>query len=213
MIDNRDRYLAQTDSAFPLSQFFSYPYRCSLTLSISGIGKEIVTLFLDSRINGTRMSTLNVLGLCVCLNGIALHVYHKWKSSSSTSRLNPDLDVDDDNGGYFEGEANEKTCGDGERWIELSEIKSWERRKERVTLSLGGGCSGGGGDESELKQPLMSTSQTVQKAFSSVLNQTSHVFVLTVPDLFPSIGIIFEHGLTLAEIRSYFRAYYMSNVC
>merc|ERR1712002_254115 len=71
--------------AMELAEFLLLQTTLSLTLSISGIGKEIVTLFLDSRINGTRMSTLNVLGLCVCLNGIALHVYHKWKSSSSSS--------------------------------------------------------------------------------------------------------------------------------
>jgi len=132
--------------AMELAEFLLLQTTSSLTLSISGIGKEIVTLVLDSLINGTRMSTLNVLGLCVCLNGIALHVYHKWKSSSSSSsssvphRLNVDGDDDVDDYGDKKGRR---------RWIELAEIKSWERKKESVFLN------GGNELENQSNLPLM----------------------------------------------------------
>ena len=95
------------------------------------------------------MSTLNVLGLCVCLNGIGLHVYHKWKASSSPHRLgandNDAIDEGDDEG--IDGRRK------GRRWIEMSEIKSWERKKQTMLH---------GGDEIEDDNlstlPLMSTS-------------------------------------------------------
>lgn len=95
-----------------LAEFLLLQTTSSLTLSISGIGKEIVTLVLDSLINGTEMSRLNLLGLFVCLNGIALHVYHKWQHTSSSSI---EL-IDDDDGGV------------GKKMIELREMKSWEKK-------------------------------------------------------------------------------------
>lgn len=130
-----------------LAEFLLLQTTSSLTLSISGIGKEIVTLVLDSRINGTRMTTLNILGLCVCLNGIGLHVYHKWQSSSSTH-------IDDE----MEDEltmTKKGLEGGGKKWIELSEIKSWERKKD---LLLG---ERGGHDDCQSGVPLLSTRDSI----------------------------------------------------
>jgi len=138
-----------------LAEFLLLQTTSSLTLSISGIGKEIVTLVLDSRINGTRMSTLNILGLCVCLNGIALHVYHKWKSSSSSSSSSPLSMAQSDSG---MDDAFMKKHGGGQRWIELSEIKSWERKKELLFEGEGGG--GAAEDHRQSKVPLMSANNS-----------------------------------------------------
>ena len=129
----------------PLDHYSSPRSLFSLTLSISGIGKEIVTLVLDSRINGTRLSRLNILGLCVCLNGIGLHVYHKWRSSSPAAILEDDLTI------VEKGHVVER-----HKWIELSEIKSWERKKD-LLLGGGGGGVDVGTDDSQSKLPLMST--------------------------------------------------------
>ncbi|KAI4471890.1 solute carrier family 35 [Holotrichia oblita] len=52
-------------------------YTSSLTLSIAGIGKEILILVLAVLWNGDRMSIVNATGLFVCLTGIVAHVVHK----------------------------------------------------------------------------------------------------------------------------------------
>uniref|UniRef100_A0A915EW67 Solute carrier family 35 member C2 n=1 Tax=Echinococcus canadensis TaxID=519352 RepID=A0A915EW67_9CEST len=46
----------------------------SLTLSIAGIFKEVVTLYLAAAVNGDQYSPTNIAGLVICLAGISLHV-------------------------------------------------------------------------------------------------------------------------------------------
>lgn len=55
-----------------------------LTLSIVGAVKEVFTIFLDAGINGGDFSTLNKIGMVVCLTGVALHVFRKVKMGDSS---------------------------------------------------------------------------------------------------------------------------------
>lgn len=56
------------------SEFLLVSKTSSLTLSISGIFKEVCTLLLAAHLMGDEMSVLNWLGFTVCLSGISLHV-------------------------------------------------------------------------------------------------------------------------------------------
>lgn len=61
------------------SEYLLLANTSSITLSVCGIIKEIVTLTLSTTIGGDRLSNVNILGLIVCLLGIALHVYLKHR--------------------------------------------------------------------------------------------------------------------------------------
>uniref|UniRef100_A0A3P9HZF2 Solute carrier family 35 member C2 n=1 Tax=Oryzias latipes TaxID=8090 RepID=A0A3P9HZF2_ORYLA len=56
------------------SEFLLVSKTSSLTLSISGIFKEVCTLLLAASLMGDELSMLNWLGFAVCLCGISLHV-------------------------------------------------------------------------------------------------------------------------------------------
>uniref|UniRef100_A0A8D2KY01 Solute carrier family 35 member C2 n=1 Tax=Varanus komodoensis TaxID=61221 RepID=A0A8D2KY01_VARKO len=56
------------------SEFLLVSRTSSLTLSISGIFKEVCTVLLATHLLGDRLSPLNWLGFAVCLSGISLHV-------------------------------------------------------------------------------------------------------------------------------------------
>ncbi|RVE70217.1 hypothetical protein OJAV_G00062750 [Oryzias javanicus] len=56
------------------SEFLLVSKTSSLTLSISGIFKEVCTLLLAASLMGDELSLLNWLGFAVCLCGISLHV-------------------------------------------------------------------------------------------------------------------------------------------
>ncbi|TGZ53739.1 Uncharacterized protein DBV15_12456 [Temnothorax longispinosus] len=58
-------------------EFLVVTYTSSLTLSISGIFKEICTLALAFVLKGDQMTGLNFVGLLMCLGGIILHVIQK----------------------------------------------------------------------------------------------------------------------------------------
>uniref|UniRef100_A0A3Q3N1T5 Solute carrier family 35 member C2 n=1 Tax=Labrus bergylta TaxID=56723 RepID=A0A3Q3N1T5_9LABR len=65
------------------SEFLLVSKTSSLTLSISGIFKEVCTLLLAASLMGDKMSLLNWLGFAVCLCGISLHVGLKTYYSKS----------------------------------------------------------------------------------------------------------------------------------
>ena len=46
--------------------------------------QEVFTIFLDAGINGGDFSTLNKIGMVVCLTGVALHVFRKVKMGDSS---------------------------------------------------------------------------------------------------------------------------------
>ncbi|KAL5108185.1 hypothetical protein TcWFU_009392 [Taenia crassiceps] len=59
----------------------------SLTLSIAGIFKEVVTLYLAATVNGDKYSPTNIAGLVMCLAGICLHVAIKFFKHTAILRL------------------------------------------------------------------------------------------------------------------------------
>jgi len=75
-----------------ISEFLVLSQTSSLTLSVSGIFKEICQLVLAVEINGEFLSFYNLIGLMLCLGGIASHVIFKyWTYSNNThERFDPD---------------------------------------------------------------------------------------------------------------------------
>jgi len=61
------------------SEYLLLSNTSSITLSVCGIIKEIVILTLSTTIGGDPLSNINIMGLIVCLLGIALHVYLKHR--------------------------------------------------------------------------------------------------------------------------------------
>lgn len=69
-----------------ISEFLVLSQTSSLTLSVSGIFKEICQLVLAIEINGEVLSLYNLVGLMLCLGGIASHVIYKyWIYSDNAS--------------------------------------------------------------------------------------------------------------------------------
>ena len=56
------------------SEYLLLAHTSSLTLSMTGILKEVFTLYLAVNYNGDQMSQLNFIGLIVCLFGISTHL-------------------------------------------------------------------------------------------------------------------------------------------
>ncbi|XP_013199486.1 solute carrier family 35 member C2 [Amyelois transitella] len=63
--------------AMEISEFLVVTYTSSLTLSIAGIFKEMCILVLAVKVGGDKLSSINVVGLAVCLLGIIGHIVHK----------------------------------------------------------------------------------------------------------------------------------------
>lgn len=61
-----------------ISEFLVLSHTSSLTLSVSGIFKEICQLVLAVEINGEELSLYNLIGLILCLGGITAHVIYKY---------------------------------------------------------------------------------------------------------------------------------------
>ncbi|XP_041860745.1 solute carrier family 35 member C2 [Melanotaenia boesemani] len=74
------------------SEFLLVSRTSSLTLSISGIFKEVCTLVLAGPLMGDKLSAVNWLGFAVCLCGISLHVglktYYSRNKGPSLRQLN-----------------------------------------------------------------------------------------------------------------------------
>ncbi|KAK3932164.1 Solute carrier family 35 member C2 [Frankliniella fusca] len=68
-----------------LSEYLVVVSTSSLTLSIAGVFKEVITLVLAVEWAGDQMSPVNVVGLVLCLGGICAHIAHKIRSSSKSS--------------------------------------------------------------------------------------------------------------------------------
>ncbi|CAF1555309.1 unnamed protein product, partial [Didymodactylos carnosus] len=63
--------------ALEFSEFLLVSNTSSLTLSISGIFKEVVMLYLAVEYNNNQLNRLNFIGLCICLSGIIVHCVSK----------------------------------------------------------------------------------------------------------------------------------------
>ncbi|CAK9295042.1 unnamed protein product [Gordionus sp. m RMFG-2023] len=64
-----------------ISEYLLVMHTSGLTLGISGILKEILTLYLAAKYNGDQFSRINFGGLVLCLLGISLHVLFKFIQS------------------------------------------------------------------------------------------------------------------------------------
>jgi solute carrier family 35, member C2 len=73
-----------------ISEFLVLSQTSSLTLSVSGIFKEICQLVLAVELNGEVLSLYNLIGLILCLGGITGHVIYKyWMLTDNTpERIN-----------------------------------------------------------------------------------------------------------------------------
>jgi len=67
------------------SEFLLVSHTSSLTLSISGIVKEIITMGLAVIYQSTDLSNINLAGLVVCLLGISAHVLKKSMETGARS--------------------------------------------------------------------------------------------------------------------------------
>ncbi|KAH3775925.1 solute carrier family 35 member C2-like [Dreissena polymorpha] len=71
------------------SEYLLLSQTSSLTLSISGIFKEVCTLYIAHKVNGDMMNMVNGIGLIVCLVGITLHVVIKAVNNREKSLSSP----------------------------------------------------------------------------------------------------------------------------
>ncbi|XP_064610471.1 solute carrier family 35 member C2-like [Liolophura sinensis] len=124
LIANLGLLLAGAVLAFFLefSEFLLVAQTSSLTLSISGIFKEICTLYLAFEFNGDKMSSINGIGLVICLLGIAIHViikavYGQNENKARVERLDASMEMLIKN-----GEANAATEDEDE--VDLFNIKN-----------------------------------------------------------------------------------------
>lgn len=72
------------------SEYLLLNQTSSLTLSISGIVKEIVTLTIATTYSGDTLSPLNLVGCLTCLTGISIHVYLKFQDYNDIKTSNND---------------------------------------------------------------------------------------------------------------------------
>ncbi|EDO40549.1 predicted protein [Nematostella vectensis] len=89
-----------------VSEFMLLSHTSSLTLSISGIFKEVCTLSLATEFGGDEMNIVNFCGLVLCLTGIAVHVV------TNASK-------DSENGKEFEKINLKKSLINGEEAMEM----------------------------------------------------------------------------------------------
>jgi solute carrier family 35 protein C2 len=92
--------------AMEISEYLLLTNTSSLTLSITGIFKEICQLVLAVEFLNDQMSLINALGLVMCIGGICCHVIHKFfiyrNAQAMISRsINYDDNLDETEGGNF----------------------------------------------------------------------------------------------------------------
>lgn len=68
------------------SELLVVTFTSSLTLSISGIFKEVCIVYLAVVINKNKLNTMNTIGLCICLLGIAIHCVMKVRHEAKVIR-------------------------------------------------------------------------------------------------------------------------------
>lgn len=73
------------------SELLVVTFTSSLTLSISGIFKEICIIYIAVTWNNNKLNTMNTIGLTLCLLGIAIHCYMKAKREAKI--ISKELDI------------------------------------------------------------------------------------------------------------------------
>ena len=71
----------------------------SLTLSLSGIIKELITMLVAEFRDGDVLTGLNWAGFAVCVSGIIVHTFFKFRKSKS----------DEKDGNYIKLEENDES--------------------------------------------------------------------------------------------------------
>lgn len=79
-----------------VSEFLVLCKTSSLTLSIAGIFKDICQLALAVALKGDQLTPINLVGLAVCLAGIACHLLHKYSTMAKVNKQQLGLQLEDD---------------------------------------------------------------------------------------------------------------------
>jgi len=72
------------------SEFLLVSNTSSLTLSVSGIFKEVVMLYLAVEYTDNELNAINIFGLVICLTGIVFHCILRFYSFQKEKPLNID---------------------------------------------------------------------------------------------------------------------------
>nr|XP_021192189.2 solute carrier family 35 member C2 [Helicoverpa armigera] len=115
--------------AMEISEFLVVTYTSSLTLSISGIFKEMCILVLAVEVSGDVLSPINVVGLAVCLLGIIGHIIHKVLFIKSVAGTVHAIDQDFDAIKDFET-VRRTSKSKGEHDTPLLEEQTWPASEE-----------------------------------------------------------------------------------
>ncbi|XP_017862850.1 PREDICTED: solute carrier family 35 member C2 [Drosophila arizonae] len=79
-----------------VSEFLVLCKTSSLTLSIAGIFKDICQLALAVALKGDQLSPINLVGLAVCLAGIACHLVHKYSTLAKVNKQQLGMQLEED---------------------------------------------------------------------------------------------------------------------
>lgn len=74
-----------------ISEYLLLSISSSLTLSISGIAKELCTLIIATKVGSDVLTPTNWLGFLVCICGICIHVYNKYQKMQSLENGDSDM--------------------------------------------------------------------------------------------------------------------------
>ncbi|TIB27593.1 hypothetical protein E3P78_00024 [Wallemia ichthyophaga] len=69
-----------------LSEFKLIERSSIITMSIAGIFKELLTIFISSAIFGDTLTPINVTGMCITILGICVYNYIKYKQVTSSNQ-------------------------------------------------------------------------------------------------------------------------------
>ncbi|CAL4124702.1 unnamed protein product, partial [Meganyctiphanes norvegica] len=86
--DTRKPFGSEAALYLVVSEYLVVCYTSSLTFSISGVAKEIMTLSLAVYYYNETLSSINIMGLFVCVIGIAFHVVIKASSAPVKTNSN-----------------------------------------------------------------------------------------------------------------------------
>ncbi|KAG8226789.1 hypothetical protein J437_LFUL002835 [Ladona fulva] len=64
-----------------VAEYMVVSFTSSLTLSVAGIFKELMTVMLAVNFNGDNLSVINYVGFLLCLGGIIYHVIHRTSAN------------------------------------------------------------------------------------------------------------------------------------
>ncbi|TIA87926.1 hypothetical protein E3P99_02879 [Wallemia hederae] len=69
-----------------LSEFKLIERSSIITMSIAGIFKELLTIFISSAIFGDTLTPINVTGMCITIFGICVYNYIKYKQTTNSNQ-------------------------------------------------------------------------------------------------------------------------------